>query len=305
MISLGAQLRRVRRRLLGIGTAAAAVWGLAAVTILLLLGAWLDLLWEFSPRVANRHALGGRRQRRRAARRAGGRDRASRSGRRRRPAARSGRRRRRQNPHRLGIGARRMEPALAGQPQRALTLSLANIAVADAAAAAGQVPLGKVAPLSARWAGRSARSRLLWAAVAVLAICLPGLAQTQWNRFSRPYRRRAAVLAHRVQGHARATTRWSTAANWRSAPTVVGPPVEQLELVLEPGNRPGTAAADVSRGRRPVAGRAGQSGRADRLLRPRLSRPQREVSPRHHHRAADRRRPAADRAAGVCQSRRV
>ena len=49
MISLGTQLHRVRRRLLGIGAAAAAVWGLAAVTILLLLGAWLDLLWEFPP----------------------------------------------------------------------------------------------------------------------------------------------------------------------------------------------------------------------------------------------------------------
>ena len=29
--------------------AAATVWGLAAVTVLLLTGVWLDLLWEFSP----------------------------------------------------------------------------------------------------------------------------------------------------------------------------------------------------------------------------------------------------------------
>ncbi len=65
MISLAAQLRRVRRRLLGIGTAAAAVWGLAAVTILVLMGAWLDLLWEFSPqwRIATFWAAGHLRRR--------------------------------------------------------------------------------------------------------------------------------------------------------------------------------------------------------------------------------------------------
>ena len=49
MTSLSTQLRRVRRRLLSVGTAAAAVWALAAATMLLLLSAWLDLLWEFSP----------------------------------------------------------------------------------------------------------------------------------------------------------------------------------------------------------------------------------------------------------------
>ncbi len=73
-----------------------------------------------------------------------------------------------------------------GQTPRDLTLSLAGMAVADAAAAAGQIPLGKAAPV--RPLGRSLGAiALLWAAVAVLAVCLPGLAWTQWNRFSRPF----------------------------------------------------------------------------------------------------------------------
>jgi len=234
MISLGTQLRRVRRRLLGIGTAAAAVWGLAAVTILLLLGAWLDLLWEFPPqwRIATLWlaAFGGAvllgaltAATVRAAHDATVARRLDRAG---------------------DVGGRILtgwELAQEGwgrrssQPQRALTLSLANIAVADAAVAAGQVPLGKVAPV--RPLGRSLGAIvLLWAAVAGLAICLPGLVQTQWNRFARPF---ADVPPFsRVEFK---VTPGDTSVVYGSEleirATVVGPPVEQLELVLESGNR--------------------------------------------------------------------
>ena len=154
MISLGLQLRRVRRRLLSIGTAAAAMWGLAAVTILLLLGAWLDLLWEFPPqwRIATFWAAGAAGAAMlgtlsavtlRAARDAAVARRLDRAG---------------------DVGGQILtgwELAQEGwdrrssQPQRALTLSLANIAVADAAVAAGQIPLGRVAPVKWKFVYRA------------------------------------------------------------------------------------------------------------------------------------------------------
>ena len=229
MISLGAQLRRVRRRLLGIGTAAAAVWGLAAVTILLLCGAWLDLLWEFPPewRIATFWVAGVcgvvllgalAAATLRAARDAAVARRLDRAG---------------------GVGGRILTgwelaqegwSRRCGQSPRALTLSLANIAVADAAVAAGQIPLGKVAPL--RPLGRSLGAiALLWAAVAVLAICLPGLVRTQWNRFARPF---ADVppfsrIEFKVTPGNKPVV-YGSELEIRA--TVIGPPVEQLELVL-------------------------------------------------------------------------
>ena len=47
--TLRGQLRRVRHRLLVIGSAAAVAWGVSAAVILLLTAAWMDLLWELSP----------------------------------------------------------------------------------------------------------------------------------------------------------------------------------------------------------------------------------------------------------------
>jgi hypothetical protein len=46
---LQARLRRAGRRLWLIGSAGALVWGLAAAVFLLVFAAWLDLLWELSP----------------------------------------------------------------------------------------------------------------------------------------------------------------------------------------------------------------------------------------------------------------
>ncbi len=234
MISLGAQLRRVRRRLLGIGTAAAAVWGLAAVSILLLAGTWLDLLWEFPPewRIATFWVAGvcgvvllgalSAATLRAACDAAVARqlDRAGEVG------------------GRILTGwelAQEGWSQRCGQTPRALTLSLANIAVADAALAAGQVPLGKVAPV--RPLGRSLGAiALLWAAVAVLAICLPGLVETQWNRFARPF---ADVPPFsRIEftvTPGNAPVVYGSELEIRA--TVIGPPVEQLELVLESGSR--------------------------------------------------------------------
>src|SRR5437016_12789258 len=43
------RLRRLGRRLLAVGVAAGLGWGLAAAVLLLLVCAWLDLLWELPP----------------------------------------------------------------------------------------------------------------------------------------------------------------------------------------------------------------------------------------------------------------
>ena len=248
MISLGTQLRRVRRRLLGIGTAAAAVWGLAAATILLLLRR------VARPAVGVSAASGGSPRSGRPASaasccwRAVGGDRCAPPAMPPSPGGSIGRARSAAESSPAGNWPRSVWSRRCGQPPRPLTLSLANMAVADAAAAAGQVPLGKVAPV--RPLGRSLGAvALLWAAVAVLAICLPGLAQTQWNRFSRPF----ADVPPFSRTEFKVTpgnSRCVYGSELEIRATVIGPPVEQLELVLAIGQRPGAAAADVSRGRR-------------------------------------------------------
>jgi hypothetical protein len=236
MISLGAQLRRIRRRLLGIGTAAAAVWGLAAVTLLLLLGVWLDLLWEFPPqwRIATFWAAGIAGAALlavlaaatvRAARDAAVARRLDREG---------------------GVGGTILtgwelsrqqwaaRACLADAPNRSLTVSLADMAVADAAAAARQVPLRKVAPL--RPLGRSLGTVcLLWTAVAVLAVCLPGLTLTQWNRFTRPYSDVPPFSLTEFEVTP-GTTRVLYGSEVEIRVKVTGAPVEQLELVLQTAN---------------------------------------------------------------------
>ena len=187
MISLGTQLGRVRRRLLGIGTAAGAVWGLAAATVLLLLGAWLDLLWEFSPewRIATLWAAGASGAMLlavlavatvRAARDAAV---ARRLDRRAAPAAESSPA---GNFEQGRYGIRGAQPAR----RSALTAGLASLAVADAAAAAGQVPLGRRPAAAAGPLAGGARV-CCGPSSALLAVCLPGLAWTQWNRFLHPY----------------------------------------------------------------------------------------------------------------------
>jgi hypothetical protein len=232
MISLGTQLRRIRRRLLSIGTAAATVWGLAAVTVLLLLGVWLDLLWEFSPEwrigtfclagvagaamlatlvIATMRAAHDAAIARRLDREGGG------------------------GRILTGWELSREEWAkrecLARAANRDLTVSLATIAVDDAAEAAMQVPLAKVAPL--RPLGRSLGALgLLWAVVAMLAVCLPGLAWTQWDRFTNPKEDVPpfSLTAFEVTPGDKAVL-YGSELEIRAK--VVGSPVEQLELILK------------------------------------------------------------------------
>jgi hypothetical protein len=236
MISLRAQFRRVRRRLLGIGTATAVVWGLAAVMVLLLLGVWLDLLWEFSPqwRIGTFWAAGiaGAAL---LAILATATERAARD------AAVA----RRLDCEGGGGGkiltgwelsqegwARRA--CLAYAPNRSLTASLAGMAVEEAAAAARQVPMGKVAPLRPLHRSLGAIG-LLWTLVALLAVCLPGLARTQWNRFTRPF---ADVppfsLTEFEVTPGNKPVLYGSELEIRAK--VKGSPVEQLELILKTAN---------------------------------------------------------------------
>lgn len=238
MIPLGTQLRRIRRRLLGIGTAAATAWGLVAVTVLLLLGVWLDLLWELSPewRIGTFWAagiagavllIGLAAATVRAARDAAIARRLDREG---------------------GVGGTILtgwelsspqwaaRACLATAPNQLLTVRLADMAVADAAMAAGRVPMGRVAPL--RPLGRSLGAvAVLWAAVGVLALCLPSLALTQWNRFAHPS---ADVPPF-------STTEFEVTPGSKKIlygseleirAKVIGTPVDQLELVLATAKGP-------------------------------------------------------------------
>ena len=208
---------RVRRRLLGIGTAAGIVWGLAAATVLLLAGAWLDLLWEFSPEWRIVHALGGRVMRRVAAlafwsprpfappetppiaRRL---DRAG------SPAAESSPA---GNWSKVAIGIRGEQPAYAS------SAGLASVGRRRCRRGRGQISLAKAAPV--RPLGRSlAALALLWAVVGLLAVCLPGLAWTQWNRFVRPYDDVPPFSLTEFEVTPGQHRRCSTAANWKFAP---------------------------------------------------------------------------------------
>jgi hypothetical protein len=232
MISLRTNFRHVRRRLLNVGIAAAAVWGLAAATMFLLLGAWLDLLWELSPdwriaacwaaavagvflldtlaAIAIRAARGAAIARKL--------DRAGDGG---------GRILTGWELAQGRYGVRGMEPP-------PLSVGLASLAVADAAAAAGHVPLAKVAPL--RPLGRSLTGLCsLWSVVGVLAVCLPGLAWTQWNRFLRPFDDVPPFSFSKFEiSPGNVKVLYGSELEIRA--TVVGAPVEQLELVLQSAN---------------------------------------------------------------------
>ncbi len=229
MVSLRRQLRRVRRRLLNIGIAAAAVWGLAAATMFLLLGAWLDLLWEFSPqwRIATCWAAG-----------AGGVLLAGAAAALTVRAAADAAVARALD--RAGNGGGRIltgwELALGrygirGTAPAPTSVALASLAVADAAAAAAEVAPAKVAPL--RPLGRSgAALGLLSALAGVLAVCLPGLAWTQWHRFLRPWDDVPPFsLSTFTIDPGNVKVPYGSELEIRA--TVVGAPVEQLELVLE------------------------------------------------------------------------
>lgn len=232
MTPLNTQLRRVRRRLLTIGTAAATVWALAAATVLLLLCVWLDLLWEFSPewRIAAFWAAVAAAAATLAALAV------NTIG-----AARDAAVARRLD--RVGDGSGRVLTGwelargcygIRGQSPAALSVGLADMAVADAAEAAASVPLGRVAPV--RPLGRSlAAAVLLAACVAALALALPGLAWTQWNRFSRPFDDVPPFASSTFEIEP-GDVEVIYGSELEVRATVVGAPIDQLELVLESAN---------------------------------------------------------------------
>ncbi len=181
--TLRSRLRGVRRRLLWIGTTSGLAWGLAAVVVFLLIGAWLDLLWELSPqwRIAVLIAAG-----------AGGfvllgallwltvrsGDDAALARRLDRAAGSGG-------DILTGVELDGPVHEAYGQHAPAITAGLAEMAVGHAAALALGAPGSKAVP--ARPLGRSVGTLLVeLAAVGLLAVLLPGLARTEWNRFFRP-----------------------------------------------------------------------------------------------------------------------
>ncbi len=170
------RIGRVRRRLLWVGATAAVGWGLAASTLLLLASVWLDLLWELAPqwRIAAVGVSGSAGLALVAALTAW-------------TAALA----------RDSLLAARLDRAgatggeiLTGleldRPRAALAGALAGMAARRAAERAAQVPTPRAVP--ARPVGRSLGSLIaLGAGVGLLAACLPGVARTQWDRFTNPF----------------------------------------------------------------------------------------------------------------------
>jgi len=181
--TLRTRLRAIRRRFLWIGGASGLFLGLACVVLLFLIGAWLDLIWELSPPwrvvILAGAAAGGvvvlgalvwrtirAGQEAALARRL---DRAAGSG------------------GDILTGMELDGPVHEAYRDHApaLTEGLARLSVTHAAALALRAPTAKAVP--ARPLGRSAAALAVeLAAVGVLAVCLPGLARTQWDRFFHP-----------------------------------------------------------------------------------------------------------------------
>jgi hypothetical protein len=216
-----------------VGSVAGAAWAVGAAVVLLLIGGWLDLLWELSPvvriaivgaavfatllffggwllRVARdaRYALLARRV-----------DRA------------------------MGFGGEvltgwELEDAAdyavpsAEAAHRAMTADMARMAVEHAARRAGAAALERVVPAKPAW--RSAIFlAILAVAVALLAVVMPSLARTQWNRFASPYSDVPpfSKLTIAIEPPADKQVMYGESLDVRA--TIVGEPVDAAELVLE------------------------------------------------------------------------
>jgi hypothetical protein len=182
--SLPARLRKVGRRLWMIGACAAVAAGLAAALVLLVLGAWLDLLWEIPPEwriaawwiaAAGAAALLALVLGRTAARG--------------RPAALA---------RRLDFVTGSGGAVLTGLDlyhgllqrtewlARPTSAGLAAMAVEHAAAVAGRAPPARTVPL--RPATRAtAVFGLLALGLCLWGLAMPGLFQTEWLRFTQPW----------------------------------------------------------------------------------------------------------------------
>ena len=228
-LSLRPRLRSVRRRLLLIGGTSGVLWGSAAVLVLLVVGAWLDLLWELPPelrvgvlslafgagavfvgtlvwmtaRTAHDAAIARRL------------DRTLRSG------------------GDILTGLELDGPLHSAYTAHApgLTTGLAEIAVGHAARLAGQVPASRAVPVKPL--GRSLSALLLMvAALGLLALALPELVRTQWNRFVSPL----ADVPPYSQVVFEVKPGNTSVIYGKELPihvTTRGAPVENVELVLE------------------------------------------------------------------------
>ncbi len=178
--SLPKRLRRVRRRMFLIGSAAAVAWTLAAAIVMLLAAAWLDLLWEPSPvwriamlatagvaalgllgalTVATVRAAADRAVARRL-------DRAAGSG----------------GEVLSGLDLSRG----AGSQPTEISADLARMAVGRAARVAAEVHMSRAVPV--RPLGRSWGTFAgLFGASLLLVFCLWDVARTEWNRFTDPF----------------------------------------------------------------------------------------------------------------------
>jgi hypothetical protein len=223
------RLNDARRRLLLIGAATALGWGLTAMIVLALFAAWLDLLWELSPqwRIAAICAAGTfgavsaivlviltiR----------SGSDAAV--ARRVDSAADSGGR---------VLTGLELEVRLRSGAQSAaqLTTGLSGMAVERAANLARGVPLPKV--VSARPMVRMSLTLSgLAVALILLAICMPGLTGTQWNRFIHPWEDVPpfATIEFIVEPGNKDDVIYGSELDIRA--TVLGTAVNQVELVMQ------------------------------------------------------------------------
>ncbi len=217
------RLRHLARRLLWVHLAAGAGWGIVAALVLMLGGAWLDLLWEMP--AALRAACGGAalatllgvlvsagglaRRRGRAEVLAGRLDAAAHAG------------------GQIRAGA---DLALAPTAQPTLTAGLAAMAIQHAGELAAPIPAARVVPL--RPVGRAlAVLGTLAGLVTLLAIGLPRLAEAQWWRFLDPFGDHppySRVLFQVQPGDV--TVLYGGSVEIRA--TTDGAPVERLDLVL-------------------------------------------------------------------------
>jgi hypothetical protein len=182
---LQSRIRKAGQRLLLIGSAGGVIWGLAAAIVLLLIAAWLDLVWELSPTariVSLRSAAVAAAmllaiQVYRTARTANMRALA----------------------RRLDLAVNSSGEILTGwELDRALTANfdprvqsssvtagLAVMAAEQAEALARRAPLSKAVPAKPLgWA--LAALAALAAGIGILALAMPGLVRTEWNRFRSP-----------------------------------------------------------------------------------------------------------------------
>jgi hypothetical protein len=220
---LSKHLRRIGRRLLAVRLSSGVAWGLTAAVALLLVGVWCDLLWELSPELriaasaialvgslfvmgaATFVALRSRNQRALARRldQVGG------------------------TGGEILSGVDLLAGERAGAP---LTRGLTALAVERAGRLAAQVRGSRA--ISARPVGWSLGTvTLLAAAVALVAVCLPRLAETQWWRFTDPFGDHppySRVLYHVVPGDVQVVYGGSLEIHV----TTEGPPVDRLQLVL-------------------------------------------------------------------------